>query len=174
MKKMILALVLAVAVGVSFYALQADAQMGYGMMGPGYGYGPQGGYQGPYTGPGYCGYGMGPGMMGGYYGMGPGMMGGYGYGGQYGPQYGPPQYGPQYGPPQYGPQSQQPQKPLDKDQAKQILENYLRSTRNPNLKLRDVKDEGSYFEGDIVTKKEGSLADKLAVDKDTGWIHPSY
>jgi len=31
--------------------------------------------------PGYGGYGMGPGMMGGYgYGMGPGMMGNYGYG----------------------------------------------------------------------------------------------
>jgi plastocyanin len=200
MKKMILALALAVAVGVTFYGLQADAQMGYGMMGPGYGYGPQGGYQGQYSGSGYggygmgpgmmggCGgygmgpgmmggyggYGMGPGMMGGYGGMGPGMMGGYGYGGQYGPQYGAPQYGPQYGPPQYGPQSQQPQKPLDKDQAKQVLENYLRSTRNPNLKLGDMKDEGSYFEGDIVTKKEGSLADKLAVDKDTGWIHPLY
>ncbi len=174
MKRMILALVLAVAVGVAFYALQANAQMGYGMMGPGYGYGPQGGYQGQYSGPGYGGYGMGPGMMGGYGGMGPGMMGGSGYGGQYGPQYGAPQYGPQYGPPQYGPQSQQPQKPLDKDQAKQVLEYYLRSTRNPNLKLGDVKDEGSYFEGDIVTKKEGSLADKLAVDKDTGWIHPLY
>jgi hypothetical protein len=199
MKKKILALVMVVAIGVTFYALQADAQMGYGMMGPGYGYGmgpgmmgpgygygPQGGSQGPYSGPGYGGYGMGPGMMGGYGGMGPGMMGGYGgmgpgmmhgwgYGpGPYGPQYGAPQYGPQYGPPQYGPQSQQPQKPLDKDQAKQILENYLRSTRNPNLKLGDVKDEGSYFEGDIVTKKGGSLADKLAVDKDTGWLHPVY
>jgi hypothetical protein len=192
MKKIVLVLVMAVAVGLNFYALQADAQMGYGMMGPGYGYGPQGGYgtQGPYGGPGYGGYGMGPGMMGGYggygmgpgmmggyggYGMGPGMMGGYGMGpgmmGGYG-GYGP--YGPQYGPPQYGPQYQRPQKPLDKDQAKQILENYLKSTRNPNLKLGDVKDEGSYFEGDIVTKKEGSLADRLAVDKDTGWIHPLY
>jgi Cytochrome C oxidase, cbb3-type, subunit III len=51
---------------------------GYGM-GPGmmggYGYGMGPGMMGGY------GYGMGPGMMGGYgYGMGPGMMGGYGYG----------------------------------------------------------------------------------------------
>jgi len=50
---------------------------GYGM-GPGimggYGYGMGPGMMG-----GYGGYGMGPGMMGGYgYGMGPGMMGGYG------------------------------------------------------------------------------------------------
>jgi hypothetical protein len=196
MKKSLLVIALVVATGfVLFFALGGFAQMGPGygygygmgpgMMGPGYGYGPQGGYQGPYGGPGYGGYGMGPGMMGGYGGMGPGMMGGYGgmgpgmmhgwgYGGQYGPQYGAPQYGPQYGPPQYGPQYQQPQKPLDKDQATQILQNYLNSTRNPNLKLGDVKDEGSYFEGDIVTKKEGSLADKLAVDKDTGYIHPLY
>jgi Spy/CpxP family protein refolding chaperone len=55
--------------------------------GGGYGMGP--GMMGGY-GPGYGGgYGMGPGMMGGYgggYGMGPGMMGGYGpgYGGGYG------------------------------------------------------------------------------------------
>jgi len=107
---------------------------------------------------------MGPGMMGPGYGRGPGMMHGWGYG----------PYGQQYGPQQYGPQYQQPQKALDKEQAKEILENYLRSTRNPNLKLGEVKDEGSYFEGDIVTKKEGALADKLAVDKDTGWIHPAY
>jgi len=48
------------------------------------------------------GYGMGPGMMGGYgYSMGPGMMGpGYGYG-----------YGPQY-----GPQPQRPQAPEKKAQ----------------------------------------------------------
>jgi hypothetical protein len=58
------------------------------MRGYGYGMGPgmMGGYGGYGMGPGmmggYGGYGMGPGMMGGYggYGMGPGMMGGYGYG----------------------------------------------------------------------------------------------
>jgi hypothetical protein len=113
------------------------------------------------TGPGY-GYGMGPGMMGpgyGYgYGMGPGMMGpGYGYG-----------QGPQYGR-QYG----QPEKPLDKDQAKQQVEDYLKSSRNPNLKIGEVKEKGNDYEVNIVTK-EGSLVSKVLVNKDTGWMRPAY
>ena len=97
--------VAALAAGTAAFTLPAAAQ-GSGMMqgysrasddnggsrnyGPGmmrgYGMGPgmMGGYGGYGMGPGmmggYGGYGMGPGMMGGYggYGMGPGMMGGYG------------------------------------------------------------------------------------------------
>jgi hypothetical protein len=139
--------------------------MGPGMMGGGgYGYGP---------GPGY-GYGMGPGMMGGGgygYGMGPGMMGpGYGYGmgpGMMGPGYG---YGPNQ---QYPYAQQQPQKPIDQDQAKTMVENYLKSTGNPNLKLGDIKDEGQYFQADVVTK-DNSLVDKILVDKNTGSMRSAY
>jgi hypothetical protein len=111
-------------------------------------------------GPGYgYGYGMGPGMMGpgyGYgYGMGPGMMGpGYGYG--------------------YGPQYQEPGKPLAEKDAKEEIENYLQSSRNPNLKLGELKDKGSYFEADIVTKKGNSLVDKIYVDKNTGLMRSAY
>ena len=54
---------------IAAVAVAQDNEYGYGMM-RGYGMGP--GMMG-----GYGGYGMGPGMMGGY-GMGPGMMGGYG------------------------------------------------------------------------------------------------
>jgi hypothetical protein len=141
--------------------------MGPGMMGPGYGYGMGPGMMGP----GY-GYGMGPGMMGpgyGYgYGMGPGMMGrGYGGYGMVGPGYG---YGPQYG---YGQQYQQPQKPLDKDQAKQEVENYVKSTRNPNLSVGNIEEKGNDFEADIQTKN-GSLVDKVLVDKDTGSMRSAY
>jgi hypothetical protein len=121
--------------------------MGPGMMGGGYG-----------------GYGMGPGMMGGGYGMGPGMMGG-GYG--MGPGYG---YGPQYG---YGRQYRQLQKPLDKDQAKQQVENYLKSSRNPNLSVGRVEEKGTHYEVDIQTK-DGSLADKILVDKNTGGMRSLY
>jgi cytochrome c553 len=119
-------------------------------------------------GPGMRGYspGMGPGMgygmgMGGY-GMGPGMMGrgmmgpGYGYGG--------------YTPQQYQPR----EKPITEKEAKTMVENYLKSTRNPNLKLGKIKDEEHYFEVDIVTKKNDSLVDKILVDKKTGWIHSTY
>jgi len=108
-------------------------------------------------GPGYGqGYGMGPGMMGpGYgqgYGMGPGMM------------------GPGYG---YGPQYQQPQKPLEEKDAKAMLENYLNSARNPNLKLGKIEDKGNAFEAQILTKKD-SLVDKILVDKYTGWMRSAY
>jgi hypothetical protein len=146
--------------------------MGPGMMGGrGYGYGMGPGMMG---GQGY-GYGMGPGMMGGRgygYGMGPGMMGGRGYGYGMGPGMMGPGYG--YGPNQQYPYAQQqPQKPIDKDQAKSIVENYLKSTGNPNLKLGDIKDEGQNFEADVVTK-DNSLADKILIDKNTGWMRPAY
>jgi mono/diheme cytochrome c family protein len=101
------------------------------------------------------GYGRGPG-----HGMGPGTMGpGHGYG-----------YGRQYA---YGRQLQQLSKPLDKDQARQEVEDYLSSTRNPNLKVGKVEDKGRDYEVTVETKK-GSLVDKLLVNKDTGWMHSVY
>lgn len=101
----------------------------------------------------------GPGMMGGYgYGMGPGMMG--------------PGYGRPYGP-GYGPQYQQPQKTLDKDQVKQQVENYLKATRNPNLKVGKIEEKGNDYEVNIDTK-DGSPVDKLLVNKDTGWMRSAY
>jgi hypothetical protein len=144
MKKTLLLVTMAMLVlGLGFGVAYAHMGYGYGM-GPGYGYG------------------MGPGMMGpGYgYGMGPGMMGpGYGYG-----------YGPQYG---YGQQYQQPSNPLSEDQAKQEVENYLSSTRNPNLKIGKIEDKGNDNEVNIETK-DGSLANKILVNKDTGWMRSAY
>jgi hypothetical protein len=164
MKKII---VIACMVGVMafFGTATISAQpAGPGTSDPGYGYGCG-------MGPGY-GYGMGPGMMGGY-GMGPGMMGpGYGYGYGMGPGMMGPGYGWQYGP-GYGPQNEQPQKPLDKEQAKQQVENYLKSTRNPNLKLGKIEEKGNDYVVDIETKG-GSLVDKLLVSKDTGWMRSAY
>jgi hypothetical protein len=173
--------------GILFCSAAAYAQYtgpGYGM-GPGYG--PPSGEEWnycPYWGrstPGW-GYGMGPGMMGrGYYGMGPGMMGPgyYGMGpGMMGPGYygmGPGMMGPgyAYAPPYYAPPSQEPEKPLGKDEAKTMVENYLKSTRNPNLKLGKIEDKGDYFQAEIVTK-EGSLVNKLDIDKDTGYMQSAY
>jgi hypothetical protein len=127
MKRLTLMAVLALLIGVTLYAVDGKAQMGPGMMGPGYGYG---------------------------YGMGPGVMGpGYCY--------------------QYGPQYQQSQKPLEEKDAKAILGNYLRSTRNPNLKLGKIEDKGYAFEAEILTQK-GSLVDKILVDKNTGWMRSVY
>jgi hypothetical protein len=105
--------------------------------------------------PGTRGYGpgMGPGMG---YSMGPGMMGpGYGYGG-------------------YGPQYQPREKPITEGEAKSMVENYLKSTRNPNIKLGKIKNEEHYFEVDVVTKKNDALVDRILVDKSTGWMHSIY
>ena len=92
--------------------------------------------------------GMGPGMMGQGSGMGPGMMG-----------------------QGYGPQYQQPQKPVTKSDAESMLQNYV--SRNPNLKVGTVQDEGNSFEANVTTK-DGSLVNKLFVDKDTGRIRSEY
>lgn len=75
---------------------------------------------------------------------------------------------------QYGPQYNQPQKPMDEKDARERLENYLNSTGNPNLKLGEMKDKGSVFEAKIVTKKEGALVDRIAVDKYSGWMRSVY
>jgi len=86
--------------------------------------------------------------------MGPGMMGpGYGY--------------------PYGPSYHRPQLVLDEKNIKEILENYLKSTRNPNLKLGKIEDKGKVFEAEILTQKD-SLVDKILVDKYTGWIRSAY
>jgi hypothetical protein len=168
MRKTIPFWALALVLGLTLYPIEGTAQMG-----PGYGMGPD------MMGPGYgCGYGMGPWMMGpGYghgYGMGPGMMGGPGYGGYamgpwmmhpYGIGYG---YG--YG---YGPQYRQREKPLTEDDAKEMVENYLKNTRNLNLKLGKVTEKGAYYEADIVTK-DNSLVNKILVDKYTGWMRSAY
>ncbi len=105
-------------------------------------------------------YGMGPGMMGPGYG---GMMGhGYGPGGMMGSGQG-------YYPRNYNRSGQ----PITMDQAKVLVENYLTTIGNPNLKSGKITDKDKYFEAEIVTK-DGSLVDKLMVDKQTGWMKSVY
>jgi hypothetical protein len=62
--------------------------------------------------------------------------------------------------------------PLNEDGVRTVVENYLQSTRNPNLKLGKITEQDNAFEAEIVTK-DGSLVDKLLVDKSTGWMHPA-
>lgn len=99
--------------------------------------------------------------------MGPGMMwdrrgGGYGWGhgGMMGPGYG-----------YHGWRGSDV--PVDKDQAKLLAERYIASTGNPNIRLGKITDRDTYFEAEVVTK-EGSLVDKLMVDKQRGWIRSVY
>jgi hypothetical protein len=166
MKKTLLVIVLVVVVAfLLFFALGGLAQMGPGMMGPGYGYGygmgpgMMGyGYQGGYGGQSYCPYCGGYlGSGGGYYGMGPGMMGpGYGYG------MGPGMMGPGY---QYQPL----EKPLQKKDAETMVENYIQSLHNPDLKLGKVTEKDTYFEVQILGKNK-VVVDTIIVDKNTGFM----
>ncbi|MCF8106682.1 MAG: hypothetical protein K9K64_14465, partial [Desulfohalobiaceae bacterium] len=119
------------------------------------------------------GYGMGPGMMqdrrGRGYGMGPGMRGdrggrGYGRGqGMRGGQWGRGQSGP------YG--GQQQMDPLNKNQARDLVENYVAG--NPNLQVGEVRDQEDAYLATIVTR-DGSLVEKILIDKDSGWMKQIY
>jgi hypothetical protein len=49
-----------------------------------------------------------------------------------------------------------------------LLEERLAYWGNPNLKLGKIVDKDTYFEGEIVTKKDNSLVQKVQIDKNTG------
>jgi Spy/CpxP family protein refolding chaperone len=148
-----------------------------GMMGPGMMSDDDGDWNCPYggrtmgRGRGYgmkgSGYGMGGGMMMGRgSGMGPGMMGrGYGAGREW--MRGSPEEGIS------GQGSGRLQTPLKEDDARSVVNKYLASTRNPNLKLGQITEREDVFEAEIVTK-DGSLVDKVIVDKSNGWMRPAY
>ncbi|MBW2094056.1 MAG: hypothetical protein JRI80_04135 [Deltaproteobacteria bacterium] len=185
MKKIIIVFALAIGLGLYAFIPQGNAQMGAGMMGGQGGSGMVGPVQPNQGGSGqwnycpYCGrplprggYGMGPRMMGrgGYGMMGPGMMGGQGGYGMMGPG----MMGGQGGYGMMGPQYQGNRKALTEKDATGILQNYLKANRNPNLKLGKIEDKGDAFEARIVTKKEGALVDKIAIDKKTGWMRSVY
>ncbi len=63
---------------------------------------------------------------------------------------------------------------LTQEDAVSIVEDYLKKINNPNLKVGEVErtaDEDYLVE--IVTK-DGSLVDKLEVNRLNGWIHSIY
>ena len=64
-------------------------------------------------------------------------------------------------------------KPLTKEEATQLLKRYVKDTDNPNLKLGDVSEEKDRFVGKITTK-DGSLVEKIIVNKRTGWMRSAY
>lgn len=70
-------------------------------------------------------------------------------------------------------ESQQSRMPMEEKDVRVLLDDYLRSTRNPNPKLGMIEDKGPVFEAEILTK-EGSLVDRVAVDKITGGMHSVY
>ena len=63
---------------------------------------------------------------------------------------------------------------LTQEDAVSIVEDYLKKINNPNLEVGEVErtEEEDYLV-EIVTK-DGSLVDKLEVNRLTGWIHSIY
>ena len=117
-------------------------RMGPGMMGPGM------------MGPGMMGPGMmGPGMMG------PGMMGP----GMMGPgMMGPGTMGPGYG------RAVTPERDLSTDDVRHFLEHSLEMHGNERLKIGEVEEiDGDRILAEIVTQ-DGSLVERLAVDRHSG------
>ncbi len=163
------AIVIGAAALVPAYAHGPGYGMGWGG-GPGYGMGMMGQGQGQ-------GYGMGPGMMGQGqgYGMGPGMMGqGQGYG------MGPGMMGQGMGPGMMG-QGQQAYGPgncpfaatqgaeVTVDSVTKFLEARIAHWGGDRLKVGKVEAaDDKTITGEIVTK-DGSLVQKFAFDKQTGW-----
>jgi hypothetical protein len=62
---------------------------------------------------------------------------------------------------------------MEEKDARGILNDYLGSMRNPNLKLGRIEDKGNVFEAEILTKDD-SLVDRVVVDKNTGWMRSVY
>lgn len=163
--------------GQGWFCPWCGGRSGRGGMGPGM----MQGWGGP-------GYGMGPGMMrdwgnrnydrgygmrhrrgGRGYGMGRGGM--HGWGGQ-GYGRGPGMMHDGWGRGQYGPYgNQEPMQPLSKNSARDLAENYVAG--NPNLKIGDVVEEDNAYIASIVTK-DGSLVEKLIIDKRSGWMRRAY
>jgi hypothetical protein len=149
-------------------ATQSAAQRGYGMhhgmWGDGFGYDRGGWRYCPYCGGRFQNrgdYEMGPGMMDPRYGrrgMGRGMMGpGYERFHDYPELRGYQRY----------------REPLKKEEALDLVADMLKRSRNPNLKPGDVEDKEEYLVVDILTK-DGSLVDKMEVDKETGMMRSAY
>jgi hypothetical protein len=63
--------------------------------------------------------------------------------------------------------------PLEQKDAEKIVESYIQSTRNPNLKLGKIEDSGNAFRAQIVTR-ENSLVEEVLIDKESGYMRPAY
>lgn len=72
---------------------------------------------------------------------------------------------------QYGPQARPQMETLDKQQARDLVEQYV--SANPNLKVGKVSEKKNVFEAEVVTK-DGSMVEKVLVDKSSGWMKRVY
>lgn len=94
-----------------------------------------------------------------------------GYPRDYGAGYGPGMIGPEavYGPMYYSPAP----KPITQDEAVTMVNNYLASLKNPNLRSGKPVIQGDSYQIPVRTL-DGSLVDIFVVDKFSGWIKSVY
>ena len=103
----------------------------------------------------YCGSGL---NRGGNRGMGPGMMGRY------------------HNRPYDNPDSwyyNRDLEPLEAEDARNIVQDMLVRSRNPNLKIGKIEEKDDFFEVEILTQQD-SLVDKMQVHKKTGLMRSIY
>ncbi len=72
---------------------------------------------------------------------------------------------------QTAPPIAKPRQPLTADQAKAMVQQHI--SGNPNLKAGNVTEKDGIYEVDVVTK-DGSLVDKIQVNKQTGYFRSGY
>jgi hypothetical protein len=94
------------------------------------------------------GHGMGPGMMG------PGYRQGYNY----------PENRHAY----------RDAEPLEIEDAREIVKNMLKESRNPNLKIGAIEEKETIFVVNIITKKGDVLVDRVQVHKESGMMRSEY
>jgi hypothetical protein len=58
--------------------------------------------------------------------------------------------------------------PLNQEEAKARVQEWVNAIGNPNVKVGSVQDKGETYLVSVVTKKEGSLVDEIKVYKYTG------
>jgi hypothetical protein len=61
--------------------------------------------------------------------------------------------------------------PMSLEQARSMVENYV--ARNPNLNVGSVEEKDGAYQAEIVTK-DGSMVDRMVIDKSTGRMHSVY
>ena len=57
------------------------------------------------------------------------------------------------------------------EEVKTLMNNYVAA--NPNLKMGEITEKEDVYVGEIVTR-DGSLVEKLVVDKSSGWMKREY